>query len=89
MHAIIQEEQSLLGRLLLRIIVAEFSCWQHGVPVVEIRIHEIPKNGFEGSIVTFSLPIALRVISGRHAEFHSYMLEKGTPEVTREFRIPI
>ncbi len=46
MHAIIQEERSLLGRLLLPIIIAELSCWQQGVPVIEIRANEILKNGF-------------------------------------------
>ena len=72
---LIQEEGSLLSGLLLRIVVAEFSCWQQGVPIVEIRTHEIPNDGFQGAIVTFSLSITLRVISSGHTEFHSNVLE--------------
>ena len=75
MHAIVQEEGSLLGGLLLRTVVAELSCWQQGVPIVEIRTYEIPNYGFQGAIVTFSLSITLRVISSGHTEFHANVLE--------------
>ena len=43
-HTIIQEEGSLLGGLLLRIVVAELSCWQQGVPIVEMYCPEVDNN---------------------------------------------
>ena len=75
--------------LLISIIDGKFYCSQKLIPVIMRWIYVVPNHVYDGFCSSFSLPICLLLLCGRHRQLDAKLLTEGSPESTSELCISV